>query len=102
MIRRLAILLAVLVPIGANAHDQWADGTPVSGWVKQYCCGPDDVHRFTVAQIQHVPGGWRIDGFDRVIPDERVMPSQDEFVWVFYTRPDQGNVYCFFIPPGSV
>ncbi len=87
------------------AHDTWSDGTPVPAWVKRYCCGPEDVHRLTVGQIRHVEGGWRVDGYARVIPDHRVLASQDEYVWVFYrTNSDQSQseAFCFFIPQGSV
>ena len=88
-----------------TAHDYWADGSPVPKWVKSYCCGAADVHRLTVGQIHHVEGGWVADGYDRVIPDHRVMQSQDDFVWLFYAALPNGSqteVYCFFIPQGAV
>jgi hypothetical protein len=87
------------------AHEIWSNGTPVPTWVKRYCCGPEDVHRLSMRQIHHVEGGWRVDGYDRVIPDHRVLISQDEYVWIFYrTNADQSQseAFCFFIPPGSV
>jgi len=106
-VRAMAIVglanLGLSVP-GA-AHDTWSDGTPVPAWVKRYCCGPEDVHRLTMRQIHHVEGGWRVDGYARLIPEHRVLISQDEYVWVFYrTNADQSQseAFCFFIPQGSV
>jgi hypothetical protein len=98
-------LASLGLPVAGSAHDTWSDGTPVPAWVKRYCCGPEDVHRLSMRQIRHIEGGWRVDGYDRVIPDHRVLISQDEYVWVFYrTNADhsQSEAFCFFIPPGSV
>ena len=67
--------------------------------------GVADAHRLTVQQIRHIEGGWAVDGFEHVVPDERVLPSQDEFVWIFYqTHPNgvQSQVFCFFVPQGYI
>jgi hypothetical protein len=107
LLKALAIvgLASVGWSIPGAAHETWSDGTPVPSWVKRYCCGPEEVHRLSMRQIHRVEGGWRVDGYAHLIPDHRVLISQDEYVWVFYrTDADrsQSEVFCFFIPPGSV
>ncbi|MFZ0206945.1 MAG: hypothetical protein WAL59_12655 [Roseiarcus sp.] len=85
----------------ASAHDQWANGDPVPGWVKQACCGPDDVHHLRPDQVQATPDGWRVDGYPELIPIGDEQPSPDGEYWIFYrTLPngDKTRVYCFFTP----
>jgi hypothetical protein len=94
------IVAPALVCGAAHAHDQWADGTRVPAWVKQYCCGAADAHLLDIGQVHRVVGGFRIDGLKRVVPPERVYPSQDGQVWAFYNGgfgPD-ALVRCLFIP----
>jgi hypothetical protein len=99
-----SVLLALLLgATPALAHDQWADGTRVPDWVKRSCCGPEDVHHLTPEQVHKVDGGYRIDGWPYVIPDDHVLPSQDGDYWAFYDlhwRGAQGNptMFCFFVP----
>ncbi len=106
--RRTALAACTLVgmcPWPITAHERWDDGSPVPEWVNRYCCGVADVHRLTVGQIHHVEGGWRADGYGRLVPDNRVMLSEDEHVWLFYgTMPDgsQTEAICFFVPQGSI
>jgi len=79
--RRTALAACTLVgmcPWPITAHERWDDGSPVPEWVNRYCCGVADVHRLTVGQIHHVEGGWRADGYGRLVPDNRVMLSEDE------------------------
>jgi len=87
------------------AHERWADGTPVPAWIKAACCGVADAHRLTVGQIKHVDGGWLIEGYNYLVPDDRVAPSQDEFVWIFYRSYGDGvqsRPFCVFIPQGMI
>ena len=79
-------------------------GTAIPAWVSQFCCGLADAHRLTVKQIHQVEGGWRVDGYSRMIPDAVVFPSEDENVWLFYRTLDDGAQMapiCFFVPQGS-
>jgi hypothetical protein len=88
----------------AVAHDQWSDGSPIPAWVSNYCCGVADAHRLTVKQIYRVEGGWRADGYAHTIPDDRVLPSEDGHVWLFYRNYENGyqsTPFCFFLPQGS-
>jgi hypothetical protein len=87
------------------AHEHWADGTAVPSWIRRACCGVADVHRLTVGQIRHVEGGWLIEGYNYLVPDDRVAPSQDEFVWIFYRSFGDGiqsRPFCVFIPQGMI
>ena len=98
-----ACLLGLLKYGDTQAHEVWANGTQVPQWVKGFCCGVADAHRLTVQEIRHIEGGWAVDGFEHVVPDERVLPSQDEFVWIFYQTHSNGvqsQVFCFFVPQG--
>jgi hypothetical protein len=73
----------------AAAHEHWADGSRVPGWVKQMCCDSSDFHQLTLRQIKRVQGGWSVEGHNWVVPDDRVLPSEDDSVWIFYrTYPD--------------
>ena len=68
-------------------------------------------------QVHQVEGGWTVDGYNpdmeakncgdaswacaSVIPDRKVLPSQDGHFYAFYA--DHGNgttgaMYCFFAP----
>ena len=88
----------------AVAHDQWADGSPIPAWVSKYCCGVADAHRLTVKQIYRVEGGWRAEGYAHMIPEDRVLPSEDGDVWLFfrsYKDGYQSTQFCFFVPQGS-
>jgi len=103
----LGILLTGLPDEVVKAHEQWGNGTRIPAWVRTSCCGVADVHRLSIAQAKHIDeeGGWLVEGHHYIVPDYRVLPSQDEFVWIFYTTyPDgvQSHSYCFFVPQGSV
>ena len=92
-------------PMRTMAHERWADGTHVPSWIKAACCGVADAHQLTVGQIKHVPGGWLIEGYDYVVPDDQVAPSQDEYVWIFYRsfgNGAQSRPFCIFIPQGMI
>lgn len=94
-------LLALCAGNPASAHDQWANGDPVPAWVKQACCGPDDVHHLTREQVHETADGWRVDGYPDIIPIGTEQPSPDGDYWIFYrTLPngDKTRVYCFFTP----
>src|SRR3954451_2534120 len=106
-LKHIALLACALVGRSAPviAHDQWADGSEIPAWVSHYCCGVADAHRLTLKQIYHVEGGWRVEGYPHTIPDERVLPSEDGHMWLFYKAyPDgyQSTPLCFFIPQGSI
>ena len=97
----IALSIGLLYFRPAAAHDQWADGGPVPAWVKAQCCGPSDAHHLTPEQVHVTPDGYRLDGYARVIREDRLMPSPDGSWWVFYRTYDDGTqstVYCFFGP----
>ena len=98
---RLAAALALGVA-PALAHDQWADGKAIPGWVKSACCGPADAHHLRPDQVHRVSDEYyTVDGYVRRIPVRQALPSQDGDYWIFY-RDDasgrQSGVYCFFVP----
>ena len=88
----------------AFAHDVWANGDIIPGWVKSSCCGPDDAHHLTPDQVHRVSDEYyMVDGYRYRIPAREALPSQDGDYWIFY-RDDgtggQSTVYCFFVPMG--
>ena len=92
----------------AQSHTQWADGSPVPPWVRNSCCGPEDVHHLTPDMVHQVSGGYKVDGYPDVIPYDKPLPSQDGDYWIFYkhTVLSSGGdyyspVYCFFVPMGA-
>ncbi len=91
----------LLLPAAARAHDVWADGEAVPGWVKQQCCGISDAHHLRSDQVHTTADGYRLDGYNAVVLDRQRLPSPDGSWWVFYRDyPDgtQSPVYCFFGP----
>ncbi len=83
------------------AHDEWSDGQPVPGWVKAQCCGPSDAHHLSAEQVHVTPDGYKLDGYARIIREDKLLPSPDGSWWVFYRDYDDGSqstVYCFFGP----
>ena len=106
-LKHIALLcgLISITSVPVIAHERWADGSPIPAWVGQYCCSVADAHQLTVSQIYRVEGGWRAAGYNHLIPDDRVLPSQDGYVWLFYRTLDDGyqsTVTCFFVPQGSI
>jgi hypothetical protein len=103
--RAACALIGIWPPYPITAHERWSDGSPIPEWVNRYCCGVADAHRLRVGQIHRIEGGWLVEGYNRVVPDDRVMLSQDENVWLFYgTMADgsQTEPICFFVPQGSI
>ncbi|MGO9423440.1 hypothetical protein [Roseiarcus sp.] len=97
-------LLGGLAVRPAAAHDVWANGVIVPGWVKSACCGPDDAHHLRPEQVHRVSDDYyTVDGYRYRIPARAALPSQDGDYWIFY-RDDgsggQSTVYCFFVPMG--
>jgi len=98
-------LLTLAMAGPAAAHDQWANGEPVPAWVKRACCGPDDAHHLSPEQVHFSTSGWRVDGYNGVIPNGAEQPSPDGSYWIFYRTYSDGsqtNVYCFFVPIPSM
>ena len=99
-------LLGLLASSSAtHAHSTWANGVPIPEWVTKACCGPGDAHHLQPAQVHRVDGGYRIDGYPKVIYDVQVLPSEDGEFWAFYavSTSESGerlftNVFCFFAP----
>ena len=105
---RLAVVIVALscglLGRPAAAHDVWANGKVVPGWVKAACCGPEDVHHLRPDQVHRVSDDYyMVDGYHYRIPAREALPSQDGDYWIFY-RDDgdgqQSTVYCFFVPVG--
>lgn len=92
-----------LAALPAAAHDVWANGDSVPGWVKSACCGPEDAHHLRPEQVHRVSDDfYMVDGYRDRIPARAALPSQDGDYWIFY-RDDAGvqsTVYCFFVPMG--
>jgi hypothetical protein len=98
----LSILFFIIryVP-DASAHDQWDNGDPVPAWVKAQCCGPSDAHHLSEDQVHVTPAGYKLDGYSKIIKEDRLLPSPDGSWWVFYRNyadGTQSTVYCFFGP----
>ena len=102
MTAKLAVVAFVLSCGPCLAHDVWSNGRTVPRWVKDSCCGPEDVHHLRPEQVHRVSDDYyMVDGYYKQIPARVALPSQDGDYWIFY-REDiaggQSTVYCFFVP----
>lgn len=96
-----------------RVHDQWSDATPVETATKKACCGEAEAHHLRPEQVHAVPGGWLIDGYHGPavvggypVPYDKVLPSPDGQIWVFWSDIWQNGVAvnsspirCVFMPP---
>ena len=104
----LALITALLFPRIVHAHDKWADGSPVPAWVKQYCCGPSDIHHYRYDEVKITAKGFVLPDYPKVIPADdklHVFKSEDGDYWAFFATYADGtksDVYCLFAPPGSI
>lgn len=90
-----------VIPMKSFGHEKWANGDPVPTWVKASCCGPSDIHHLEPEQVHVVPGGFRVDGYNEIIPQNKTSISPDNNWWIFYKTYSNGSqspIYCFFIP----
>lgn len=100
---RTLVLLGFLLSTSALAHDQWADGEPVPAWVKNGCCGPNDVHKLRLDQVRIEADGFHVDGLSVIVPFKEALPSPDpQFYWGFWSSSAVNpTVHCFFAPVGG-
>lgn len=97
-------LAAWLLAFGAAA-DTGPAIVPVHGdadWIRRggyqdrdgdACCGEDDCHRLSPADVREAPGGFTLLG--RFIPHAQARPSEDGHYWACYSL---FKFRCFFYP----
>lgn len=75
----MRLCIAAAFALGAApavAHDQWANGKAVPGWVKLACCGPADAHRLRPDQVTHnARGDYVVKGYTEPIAAKFALPS---------------------------
>ena len=98
MIRQLMIIGLFCMALRAQAHEEWANGTPVPTWIKTACCGPADAHLLSEDEYFIDNFGFHVKGIDMVFPLDKVLPSQDGKVWAFFPSGvgEHANIYCVF------
>lgn len=98
---RIATLCAALVLSSpASAHDKWANGEAVPGWVKSWCCDKTDVHHIPPSAISIQQDGYHIEGLTVVVPIKDAIPSPDGQYWGFWNpiMEPSPHIYCLFVP----
>lgn len=81
----------------ARAHDMWADGSEVPGWVRSSCCGQAEAHVLGRDQYWIDAKGFHVKGLVMVVPIDQVLPSQDGKVWAFYADiGENATIHCVF------
>jgi hypothetical protein len=104
---RVAALVAMLVMTSieaSRAHDRWSNGEAVPHWVKEICCGRNEIHHIPATAVRLMADGYHIEGIQTVVPEKRAIPSPDGTFWGFWNEPNEPDptIYCFFAPlPGS-
>ena len=99
--KQIAILCAALAPSSpASAHDKWANGEAVPGWVKSWCCDKTDVHHIPPSAISIQPDDYHIEGLTVIVPIKDAIPSPDGQYWGFWNpiMEPSPHIYCFFAP----
>jgi hypothetical protein len=105
------LTLALLYGASSQAHERWRDGSAVSEEVKRLCCGEADAHFLPPGSVHADRNGWRIDGFQKVVPYGKELPSSDGEDWGFwpdhpYSSPElaggQTEIYCLFLRPRAL
>jgi hypothetical protein len=106
----LAVSPILFARIG-SAHQQWGDGSPVSERIKKQCCGDAEAHFLPPGTVHARADGWHIDGFKKVVPYGRELPSPDGYEWGFWSdvrydgyRPvgGQSEMNCLFLNPRTL
>jgi hypothetical protein len=105
----LALTVCLLVKCSTGtAHTQWGDGSPVSEDVKRMCCGEAEVHLLAPGSVRALKDGWHIDGYAKVIPYGKELPSPDGNDWGFWADhaydgfkivAGQSEMHCLFLNP---
>lgn len=99
--------IMVFCPPG-SAHTQWGDGSPVSEQIKRQCCGDAEIHFLPAGSVHARADGWHIDGFAKVVPYGKELPSPDGNEWGFWTDHQyddfkivggQSEMQCLFLNP---
>ena len=119
--RMWSLVGLLLLSTAANAHDQWNNGKPIEDWIKKECCANEVPVIIDPSRVHVVWGrdlmtgaygviGYKVDGFDNLIPTIRRHPSPDSFTWIFADMvpvdseseyPPEPMVYCLFTNEGS-
>jgi len=89
---RAATDLRGLVPVHGDAD--WIKRGGYKDRDGSDCCGQDDCHRLSPAEVQESPGGFNLLG--RFIPQAEARPSEDGHYWACYSM---FKFRCFFYPP---
>lgn len=74
-------------------------------WIEEHhpdCCGRYDCEVVQPPHIQFTPAGWRVNGFQTIVPQEQVRPSQDGKPWVCEVlggfEVGERVIRCLFLP----
>jgi hypothetical protein len=127
----LGYFLPLPMPVTGIVFDPAAYADPYTGaipeWIRSACCGPADVHRLAIGQVQEVDAAWAlrlrpnankdairqrdtyyvIEDYDYPLDSRSPsvnsygVSSRDQYVWAFYRdgHPPSG-MFCLFIPAG--
>ncbi|MGO9391448.1 hypothetical protein [Rhodoblastus sp.] len=100
---RLCLAAAFLLgAVPAVAHEQWANGKAVPGWIKSACCGVADAHHLRPEQVAlNARGDYVVEGYHEPLAAKFALASQDGDYWIFYRDNLDGSqsaVFCFFVP----
>jgi hypothetical protein len=106
--------VALFLPSGLVADARAGSGDAVGGavvlahgdadWIKQGryrdkdgddCCGEDDCHPLSPAEVEEMPGGFNLLAFRRFVPHVEALQSEDGRYWACYTL---FKFRCFFYP----
>ena len=102
MVRRTALVLALMAWSVADAHDHWINHAgltdPVSG---QWCCNQFDCTPVPAGGIRSTATGYLVVETGEEIPSTRLLPSQDGTFWRCRNRQSNTTRCLIGPPPGS-
>lgn len=104
---RIALGMAIFGPLivcslPLEAHRRWGDGSPVSDEIEKLCCGEADAHLLPPGSVHARADGWHIDGYPKVVPFGKELPSPDGDEWGFWSDHQYNDGYKIIVDPSEM
>ena len=89
----------LLCSLRVEAHALWGDGSPVSEEIRKRCCSDADAHLLPAESVHARADGWHIDGYPKVVPYGKELPSPDGHDWGFWSDHQYNDGFRMIVDP---